>query len=39
MSFLELNFLEVLAYIILGTGGLVGLVTFALYVLQRNKRK
>ncbi len=39
MSFLELNFLEVLAYIVLGGGGLIGVVTFALYVVQRNKHK
>lgn len=39
MSFLELNFLEVLAYFVLGTGGLIGVVTFALYVWQKRKNK
>ncbi len=39
MSFLEMSFLEILAYVVLGAGGLVGLITFALYVVQRNKRK
>lgn len=39
MSFLELNFLEVLAYMILGGGGLIGLITFALYVWQKRNRK
>jgi uncharacterized membrane protein len=39
MSYLELNFLEIVAYAILGTGGLVGVVTFALYVWQKRKNK
>lgn len=39
MSFLELNFLEVLAYVVLGGGGLIGLVTIALYVHWRRKNK
>ncbi len=39
MSFLELNFLEILSYIVLGTGGLIGLITLALYVWQKRKDK
>ncbi len=38
MSFLEMSFLEILAYVVLGAGGLVGLITLALYVLQKRKK-
>lgn len=39
MSYLELNFLEVLAYMVLGSGGLVGVIGIALYVWQKRKNK
>ena len=38
MSFLEMSFLEILAYVVLGAGGLVGLITLVLYVLQKRKK-
>jgi hypothetical protein len=38
MSFLELNFLEILIYVVLGTGGIVGAITLALYVHWRKNK-
>jgi hypothetical protein len=38
MSFLELNFLEVLAYVVLGAGGLIGSIVIALYVQWRRNK-
>ncbi len=38
MSFLEMSFLEILAYVVLGAGGLVGLITLALYVWQKKRK-
>ena len=39
MSFLELSFLEILAYVVLGAGGLIGSIVIALYVQWRKKNK
>ena len=38
MSYLELNFLEVLAYVVLSAGGLIGIIVIALYVHWRKNK-